>query len=153
LIEVLDQTRTDYEILFVDDCSQDETRRVIAELTAAHPRCRAVYHERNRGRGGAFKTGFAATTGRGTGFIDIALDVHALYVRALVTIIERHGADVATGYRHYLLSQTGGIHRHLLSRAYRLMLKLLLDCGVRDTETGCKFFRRETAGEVVLGSD
>jgi glycosyltransferase involved in cell wall biosynthesis len=153
LVEVLDQTRSDYEIVFVDDCSQDDTRRIIAELCAKNPRLRAIYHERNRGRGGAFKTGFAASTGRVTGFLDIDLEVHALYVPALVALIDRHGADVATGYRHYLLRQTGGIHRHLLSTAYRAMLKVLLDCGVRDTETGCKFFKRATAGDVVLASE
>ncbi|MGH7893928.1 MAG: glycosyltransferase family 2 protein, partial [Candidatus Binatia bacterium] len=82
LLEILDQTRWQYEIMFVDDCSRDDSRRVIQELCAAHPRCRSLFHERNRGRGGAFKTGFAATTGRVTGFLDIDLEVDALYIPA-----------------------------------------------------------------------
>jgi glycosyltransferase involved in cell wall biosynthesis len=153
VLEVLDQMRWDYEVVFVDDASRDDTRRVIEELCAASDRCRAVFHERNRGRGAAFKTGFAASSGRVTGFIDIDLEVHASYVPPLVNLVERHGQDVATGYRYYLLRQTGAVHRFLLSQVYRAVLKALLDCGVRDTETGCKFFRRETAGAVVLGSD
>ncbi|HXJ34665.1 MAG TPA: glycosyltransferase [Candidatus Eisenbacteria bacterium] len=153
LVEVLDQTRLAYEILFVDDCSRDDTRRVIQEICRTTPRCRFVFHERNRGRGGAFKTGYAATTGRVTGFLDIDLEVDAIYVPALVTLVARHGVDVATGFRHYLLRQTGGVHRHVLSMVYRGLLKVLLDCGVRDTETGCKFFNRATATDVVLGSE
>ncbi|MBI5524855.1 MAG: glycosyltransferase [Deltaproteobacteria bacterium] len=153
LLRVLDQTRYDYEVVFVDDCSTDETGRIIRGICRGHRRCRCVFHETNRGRGAAFKTGFRATTGRVTGFIDIDLEVHARYVPDLVRIVDEGGYDVVTGHRHYLLSQTGAIHRHLLSGGYRLACKLLLGLGVRDSETGCKFFRRSTTADVVLGSE
>ncbi len=153
MLEVLDQTRLVYEVVFVDDCSRDDTRAIIRELCARHPQCRYVFHEHNRGRGAAFKTGFAATTGTVTGFLDADLEVDALYVPSLVARILHHGVDVATGYRHYLLRQTGALHRHVLSVVYRALLKLLIDAGVRDTETGCKFFRRATTADVVLGSE
>jgi len=153
LLEVLDQLTLEAEVLFVDDGSRDDTREQIAEICARDPRCRSIFHERNRGRGAAFKTGFAATTGRVTGFLDIDLEVHALYVPMLVGLIERHGVDVATGLRYYLLSQTHGVLRAILSRVYRWLCRFLLDTGVRDTETGFKMFRRETAAAVVLGSE
>jgi len=153
LLEVLDQLRLEVEVVFVDDCSRDDTRAQIAEICARDPRCRAILHERNRGRGAAFKTGFAATTGRVTGFLDIDLEVHALYVPMLVGLIDRHGVDVATGLRYYLLSQTRGLLRAVLSRIYRWLCRFLLDTGVRDSETGFKMFRRETAAAVVLGSE
>lgn len=152
LCEVLDATRWSYEIVFVDDCSRDRTREAIARICARRPNCRAVLHERNKGRGAAFKTGFAATRGRVTGFLDIDLEVHARYVPSLVQRILHHGVDVATGFRHYLLSQTGGLHRELLSRAYRLLTRTVLGLKVLDSETGIKFFKRETAAGVVLGS-
>jgi glycosyltransferase involved in cell wall biosynthesis len=153
LLEVLAGTRLEFELVFVDDVSRDETRAVLAEICATRPHCRALLHEKNKGRGGAFKTGYRATTGAVTGFLDIDLEVAAHYVPALVARIRAHGVDVATGHRHYLMSQTHAVHRIVLSRAYRLLLRLSLGCGVRDTETGCKFFRRETASAVVLGSD
>jgi glycosyltransferase involved in cell wall biosynthesis len=153
LLEVLDQTRYSYEIIFVEDCSKDATREVVLRVCATYPHCRYILHDKNRGRGAAFKTGFVASFGRIVGFIDIDLEVSANYITGLVNQIEHHGVDVATGYRHYLLSQTGGIHRHVLSVAYRALIKLLLDAGVRDTETGLKFFRRETATDAVLQSE
>jgi len=152
LVEVLDGTRYDYEVVFVDDGSTDGTRDLLPRVCAGRPRLRYLLHEQNRGRGGAFKTGFAAARGRITGYIDIDLEVHARYIPALVALIDKHGIDVATGYRHYLLSQTGGLHRELLSMGYRFLCRLLLGLGVRDSETGCKFFKRETAAGVVLGS-
>ncbi len=153
LREVLDPLRLEYEILFVDDVSRDETRAVIRELCASTPHCRYVFHEHNRGRGGAFKTGFQASTGRVTGFIDIDLEVPAHFIPPLVNLIEGHGVDVATGHRHYLMRQTHAAHRIVLSFGYRLLLRVGLGLRARDSETGCKFFKRATAGAVVLGSE
>lgn len=152
VIEALDAARLDYEIVFVDDASRDGTRAIIEEICAATPRCRALFHPHNRGRGAAFKTGYVASAGRVTGFLDIDLEVAPHYILPLFRLVDRKGFDVATGYRHYLLRQTGGLHRHLASQAYRMICWLLLGFGIRDSETGCKFFRRETASGVVLGS-
>jgi glycosyltransferase involved in cell wall biosynthesis len=153
LIEVMDATRYRYEILFVDDGSKDGTRELLKKICAARPQCRYLFHAKNKGRGGAFKTGFANTSGRVTGYLDIDLEVHARYVPSLVALIDQHGHDVATGYRHYLLSQTGGITRHFLSIGYRWLCRRLLGLGVDDSETGCKFFKRDSAAAVVMGSE
>jgi glycosyltransferase involved in cell wall biosynthesis len=153
IVDVLEQTRWSWEIVFVDDVSRDDTRAVIGELCAADPRLRAVFHERNRGRGAAFKTGFRAASGRTTGFIDVDLEVHARYIPALVALVDERDVDVATGRRYYNLRQTGALHRALLSWVYRRLCAVLLNVGVRDSETGCKFFNRATASDVVLGSE
>lgn len=153
LLRTLDGTRLDYEVVFVDDASADDTRAILSEIVAGSERCRALFHDHNCGRGAAFKTGFAASDGRVTGFLDIDLEVHPLYIAPLVSRIEQDGFDVATGHRFYLLSQTHALHRHVLSQAYRWLCGLALGFGVKDSETGCKFFRRETAGAVVLASE
>ena len=152
-IEILELTPWAFEIVFVDDGSRDDTRAIIQRICAADARCRYIFHERNSGRGAAFKTGFSASTGRVAGFVDIDLEVHARYIPSLVNEIERHGADVVTGHRHFLLQQTGGLHRAAFSWAYRRICDVLLSLGLEDSETGCKFFKRATASEAVLGAE
>ena len=153
LIEALDLTPYRYELVFVDDCSEDDTLQILEGICQSTPHCRYILHERNRGRGAAFKTGFETTSGRVTGYIDIDLEVAAWHIAPLVNLVDRHDIDIATGYRYYLLRQTRGLHRNLLSRGYRLLCKVFIGAGVRDSETGCKFFNRERAGSVVRGSD
>jgi glycosyltransferase involved in cell wall biosynthesis len=153
VVEMLELSRWTWEIVFVDDGSKDDTRAVIRTICAADRRCRYIFHAANRGRGAAFKTGFAASSGRVAGFLDIDLEVHARYIPALVNEIDRHGADVATGDRHYLLRQTGGLHRAASSWAYRRLCDVLLSLDLADTETGCKFFKRATTSELVLGCE
>lgn len=153
LCEILDATTYDYEIVFVDDVSRDETRSVIEEICAKTPRCRYIFHPQNRGRGGAFKTGFAATTGTVTGFLDIDLEVGAHYVLPLVNLVLHEGFDVATGDRHYLLSQTHALYRTAVSWAYRGVVRASVAPGVKDSESGCKFFKRATTGQLIFDSE
>jgi glycosyltransferase involved in cell wall biosynthesis len=153
IIEVLELTPWSWEMVFIDDGSSDDTRALILAICAADARCRSIFHPANRGRGAAFKTGFAHSEGRVTGFIDVDLEVHARYIPGLVNEIERNGADVATGDRHYLLRQTGAIHRAAFSWIYRRLCDVLLSLDLEDSETGCKFFKRETTAALVLGSE
>jgi len=150
VIATLDQTVLDYEIIFVDDHSTDNTLQVIKDICSDTPRCRYVAHETNRGRGAAFKTGFSVAKGTVVGFIDIDLEVHVRYVPDLVRRV-LNGSDVVTGRRYYVLSQTQAWHRHILSTGYRALTRAMLDINIADSETGCKFFRRSSAAEAVLG--
>ena len=49
--------------------------------------------------------------------------------------VERHGVDVATGHRHYLMRQTHALHRIVLSFGYRLILRMGVGLRARDSET------------------
>jgi glycosyltransferase involved in cell wall biosynthesis len=51
------------ELILVDDCSQDSSPEIIAELEAAHPEVRAFRHETNSGKGAALRTGFQNVEG------------------------------------------------------------------------------------------
>jgi len=51
----------DYEVIVIDDGSQDDTPKILDELARIYPdRVRIVHHETNRGYGGALRSGFAA---------------------------------------------------------------------------------------------
>jgi glycosyltransferase involved in cell wall biosynthesis len=52
----------DFEVIVIDDGSQDATGAIIDELARTYPQVRAIHHGRNRGYGGALRSGFATAT-------------------------------------------------------------------------------------------
>src|SRR4051812_19049094 len=53
----------DYEVIVINDCSQDDTAKILDELARIYPdRVRIVHHQKNRGYGGALRSGFATAT-------------------------------------------------------------------------------------------
>lgn len=142
--DTLEQMGKPFEIVFVDDVSRDRTREIIRELVAAHPGLdtKVILHETNRGRGATVTDGFRAARGEIAGFLDVDLEVHSRYIPSLVRAIER-GADVATVRRIYAF-QLRSLDRYFMSRGYSFLVRKLLNTGLRDTESGYKFFRRAT---------
>lgn len=143
ILKTLSHTTFSYEIIFVDDCSRDDTRALIDALIAAHPDKNLVriFHEQNKGRGGAVADGLRAARGQVAGYIDIDLEVGAEYIPAL-TLAVQDGADIALGQRNYLF-QPRSLDRWILSKGYHRIAKAMLGFdSFWDTESGYKFFNR-----------
>jgi glycosyltransferase AglD len=150
LCATLDTMGRSYELVFVEDKSRDRTAQIIAEIIRGKPNMRAVYHERNVGRGGTVTEGFTLATGRIVGFLDIDLEVHCRFLPRVIAAIDM-GADGATAFREYAVGwHLAGIVRHILSRGYRTLFRMLFSVPFRDPETGFKFFVREKILPVAL---
>ena len=52
----------DFEVIVVDDGSVDATADIVDELSRSYPEVKVVHHQRNRGYGGALRSGFAAAS-------------------------------------------------------------------------------------------
>lgn len=145
LISVLDTLGVAYELLFVDDCSRDDTRTRLARIARQHPACAItlIHHPANTGRGEAVADGIRASRGSVVGYLDVDLEVDAVYILAMLVAI-RNGADCAVGARVYRV-QPRYLHRHVLSRGYVWITRRVLNLPYADTEAGYKFFRRSVA--------
>lgn len=145
LMEALSRSRLDYEVLFIDDSSPDDTVEKLTRLVAREPRARLECNPRNLGRGGTVMRGIRMSTARVAGFIDIDLSTPPIYVPHLAHLILDGRTDVATCQRSYKL-ELSVLHktwlRYVLSHGYRVLSRAWLGHPLRDTETGCKFFDR-----------
>ncbi|MBI3550332.1 MAG: glycosyltransferase [Elusimicrobia bacterium] len=149
ILQTLDAIRVSYEVIFVEDKSRDATANLIREAIAARPGkpLRAIFHDRNQGRGATVSDGFREAKGRVMGFIDIDLEVGPEYILPCY-LAAGQGADVVIGLRIYRL-YWHSLLRHVLSRGYHKLVSVALGMPPLDTESGYKFFRREAALELL----
>jgi glycosyltransferase involved in cell wall biosynthesis len=149
ILEFLEETCWTFEIIFVDDQSADDTRRIIEAIIEKYPQIpiRRIYHTRNCGRGRTVNDGIRISRGKVVGYIDIDLEVRAQNIIPMLVAI-KNGADVALAERVYKIQPTS-IHRHFLSVGYRLIRNFLLGLPLGDTEAGYKFFNREKILPII----
>jgi len=146
---IMDSTRWSYELIFIDDLSNDGTQDVLRKLMVKYPKWKYYFHDVNIGRGATVTEGFLKSGGSVVGFIDIDLEVPAYIMPALIVEIIHGRYHVATAKRDYRI-HLQIIHRWLISRSYNLMVKKMLGVNLEDTETGCKFFYREKLLPILL---
>ena len=86
------------EMVIVDDCSSDGTRQVLEGLAPAVD-LRLLYHDVNRGKGAALRTGFKAATGDVVVVQDADLEYDPMDLPKLMAPIADGRADVVYGSR------------------------------------------------------
>ena len=143
------------ELIIVDDFSTDGTRARLEEIARAHPAVRVLFHERNRGKGAALRTGFAAATGDVVIIQDADLEYDPAEYPKLIAPIAAGRADVVYGSRF----AGGESHRVLYfwhsvgNKFLTLLSNMLTDLNLTDMETCYKAFRREVIQSLQLTED
>jgi glycosyltransferase involved in cell wall biosynthesis len=70
LVATFEKIGCDYEIIFVNDGSPDDSQEVLEELTKTSPKIKAITHSRNFGSQAAFTSGMKRATGDGCVLLD-----------------------------------------------------------------------------------
>jgi dolichol-phosphate mannosyltransferase len=134
-------TGLDYEIIFVDDGSQDET----AARIAANPRTRVLHFERNAGQSAAIFAGLQAVRSEVAVLIDGDLQNDPADIPRLLAEISR-GADLVCGYR---ARRKDTLLKRITSRVANFVRSRFTGDGVRDTGCTLKAMRRDCIGALV----
>jgi len=137
-----------YEIIVVDDGSQDGTKEVVQRVSSRN--VRLITLERNRGKGYAVKTGVLSSQGALVLFIDADGSTPFDQLRLLKRELTE-GVGIAFGSRALRSRETAvqaRLHRKVLGRIFNLFVNLLAIPGVKDTQCGFKLFTREAADRL-----
>jgi dolichol-phosphate mannosyltransferase len=106
------------ELVFVDDGSTDNTLPLLREAFPEGELCRILSHDKNRGIGAAFRTGFQNATGSIVCTIDADCSYEPEGLKRLIETMEREGADIAVASPYHPRGsvQDVGTWRLLISR-------------------------------------
>lgn len=147
--QALRQGGLDYEIVIVDDGSEDNTYREVARRAKENKRVKALRMEKNAGKGQALRTAFAACGGELVAFLDADLDLPPRQVVDYVKLMRGQDADLVSGAKMHPRSKlVYPLGRRIVSRIYSFVVFVLFSLPIRDTQTGIKLFRRRVLERV-----
>ncbi len=139
----------DHEIVIIEDGSPDNTGDVADQLSGEYEKVRVIHHLKNRGYGGALRSGFGeaanfelVTYTDGDGQYDFQ------EFEKLLSLWEE-GCCVI-GYR---LNRVEGFRRNLQNRIYGFLLRLMFGLRVKDVNCSMKLFQRNHLDRIEISSN
>ena len=136
----------DYEVIVVDDGSPDHTGVLLDEMATHFPWLKVVHHEKNRGYGGALRTGFATSSKDLVFYTDGDAQYDPREMRALLSAFS-DDVDFVNGYK---ISRHDPFHRVVIGRIYHWFVKLAFGLRLRDVDCDFRLMRRSVFDKVRL---
>jgi glycosyltransferase involved in cell wall biosynthesis len=146
LIPVLDRTGWTFEVIVVDDGSQDPTFAHLSTWRQREPRLHVIRFSRNFGQSAAFTAGFAAARGRFVVTFDGDLQNDPSDIPRLVAVAEH--ADIVCGWRRH--RQDAFLTRHVPSVAANWLIGMVTGVALHDNGCSLKVFRAATVTPLRL---
>ncbi len=157
ILQLLDKVEKVYlpqdikkEIIIIDDYSSDGTREMLKKLAGQYS---IIYHNKNRGKGAAIKTGFKKASGDFIIIQDADLEYDPNEYSKLLQPILNGETQVVYGSR--FLSKHNPRYKlfYLGNKFLSLLFSVLYGQKIRDMETCYKIFHRDVFKNIIIKSN
>jgi len=145
--EVATRLCSEYEVIVVDDGSDDDTAGIVQKLAVEDRRIRLIQHPENLGYGGALKSGFLSAQMDLVFFTDADNQFDLDELEEFLGLIDK--VDVVAGYR---VRRCDSWSRRMMARGWNYLVRVLFYVPVRDIDCAFKLFRREVFDGLELES-
>ena len=143
-----------WEWIFVDDGSTDQTGRAVNEFSQSFDlsRVHLVSVTPNQGKGNAVKQGILKAKGRLTGYVDADLAASPICFKKFINATDlREGEVILVGAR--VKTQDGKVerylYRHLIGRVFQTYVSLITGLVVYDSQCGFKLISTAQAKKIA----
>ncbi len=136
-----------WEIIVVNDGSDDKTGRICDSMARQYPEVRVIHHASNRGYGTALKSGILAAQHELIFFSDSDGQFDLNELHQLVAWIDQY--DIVVGYR---AKRQDAFHRLINAWGWNILVRMLLGLRIRDIDCAFKIFRREVFESIQIRS-
>lgn len=152
-VNILKKTAYDWEIIVVDDASNDQTLREAVRskrFNGNTNRIKIYSYDLNQGKGFAIYYGFTKSSGGIVIFADSDLDLPAENIHQLLVPIFSGETDIVIGSKRHSRSNVNyPATRRVMSKTYQMLTKLFFNLNVSDTQVGFKAFKREVLSNCL----
>lgn len=134
-----------YEIIVVDDGSEDRTFDICKEMKGKYPELRCIKHEKNMGKAGALKTGMKAADGEYIFYTDADNQYDINELLQYTSLFGKY--DILSGCR---LNKAISPFRRFASWLYNVLARKLLKVKARDIECAFKVFKSDVIKDMPI---
>ena len=135
-----------FEVVVIDDGSEDDTWEVLQRLAAQYSFLRLARHRVRRGIADALRTGYLRARGDVLVFYPADLQFKPIDIPRLVAPILANESDMVTGFKQ------GEYEKKFVSRIYNGLSRALFDVPVKDLNS-VKAYRREIMEALPIRPD
>jgi glycosyltransferase involved in cell wall biosynthesis len=148
LVGELDKLGVPYEVIVVSDGNNDAT---VSEATRVEsPAVKVFHYPMNIGKGFALSCGVDQSTGELVTFIDADMELDPANIKGFIDVMKANQCDAVIGSKRHPGSKVAyPAFRRFQSSIYQLVVRILFNLNVRDTQTGLKLFRRQVLSEAL----
>jgi len=138
----------DFEIIIIDDCSQDKTGVIADRLAKKFKKVRVIHHKKNRGYGGALKSGFKNCTKDLIFYTDGDAQFNVKELPLLYEHIDDY--DIVNGYR---LKRADKLYRAVVGTLYHYFILISFNLKVKDVDADFRLMKRNMFSRMDLKSN
>ncbi len=133
-----------FELIVVDDNSQDQTRPIVKDLQKTNPEIILIERNTERGLATALTRGYQASRGQYLGAMDADLAHDPKYLPEMIRLLDSGQADFVIGSRYIPGAKFEGkpLLNRMASLAGQFLIKIILGLSVKDTSNNYRVFRK-----------
>jgi glycosyltransferase involved in cell wall biosynthesis len=148
-MQVGPEVAEDFEILVINDGSQDDSALILEEMARLYPgRVRLIHEPHPSGYGGVLRKGFASSRKEWIFYTDGDAQYDPRELGVLVENLGDH-VDMVNGYK---IKRRDPLHRVWIGLAYQYFVKLAFGLAIRDVDCDYRLLRRSIFDAVKLES-
>lgn len=144
---VMDENHFSYELIFVDDGSNDLSWTVIEELSAINSNIKAIKFRRNYGKSAALFHGFELATGDVVITMDADLQDNPEEIPDLYAMIMNEGYDLVSGWKKKRYDPIG---KTIPSKFFNWTARKVTGIRLHDFNCGLKAYRNEVIKSIEV---
>ncbi len=147
IVRVMQENNFSYEIIFIDDGSNDASWKVIRKLKEKNPNVRGIRFQRNYGKSAALNVGFQAAKGNVVITMDADLQDSPDEIPALYKMITQEGYDLVSGWKK---KRYDPLIKTVPSKFFNFVTRKVTGIPLHDFNCGLKAYRKQVVKAIEV---
>ena len=148
ITSVMQKEAYSYELIMVDDGSQDGSWNIIRKLSAENPNIRGISFRRNYGKSAALYEGFKSASGRVVVTMDADLQDSPEEIPEMYDMVVKQGYDIVSGWKQH--RQDNKLTKNLPSKLYNATARWITGIKLHDMNCGLKAYKNEVVKNIEV---